>query len=248
MKNAAERAQCFEALLKQAEIPPAPASPDERDAMAVLVFSFLLWESSTPAAVKAYKAIRNRMVDFNEFRVALPREVVGMIGEKYPLADERARRLLAALNDVFHREHTLCFDRFSGGKREIRKYVESLEGMTPFVAMRLCLISFDTHGIPVDEQLRALLIEREVIGPDSDAVEASNFLARHVKAGEALAAHRMLQGFVDAAALARAATEAAASSLRKKSSARAGAGARGKKTTAAKSAPKPKTSSRSSKR
>lgn len=188
------------ALLKKAptqaiELPEPVA---QREPVAVLIFSFLLWEASTTQAVEAFRRIQESMVDFNDVRVSLPRELIDLLGPRYPRAEERARRMRASLNEVFKREHAVKFP-LAEGKRDIKAYVESIEGMmVPYVATRLLLICFGVHGVPVDEQTRETLAEHGICEPGSDLAEIGGALARHVKAEQTEAAHAAIQSLVDA--------------------------------------------------
>ena len=189
---------------------PAPLA--QRDPVAVLVHSFLLWESTSALALEAFHRIQESMVDFNDLRVSLPRELVDVIGSKYPRAEERVRRLRASLNEVFKREHAVRLPA-AEGKRDIRTYVETLDGMVvPFVGARVLLQCFGVHGVPVDEQTRAVLAEHELCEAGTELADIAGMLARHVKAEQAEAAHESLQALVDQghAAEARPARRAAA--------------------------------------
>jgi endonuclease III len=220
VKNAAVAAKKFTALLKKIGRvdPPPPAwrlgSADEgaapegdataaHDPIATLVMSFLMWESTTDRAQTAYQHIRNSVVDFNELRVCMPHETVEIIGQRYPLALNRAQRLRAAMRNIYLREHAMNLDKHaSGGKRDLRKYIESLEGMVPYVANRTLLLCFETHVLPVDEQLRTALIEAEVADASVEVPELATWLAMHVKAPEILNVHAALQKWMDSKAVA----------------------------------------------
>ena len=64
-----------------------------------------------------------------------------IIGPRYPLALNRAQRLRA-----HHAPHLSARARHdadkqsSGGKRDVRKYLESLEGIVPYVTNRVLLL------------------------------------------------------------------------------------------------------------
>lgn len=175
--------------------PEAPANPTE-----VMVLSFLMWDSTTPRAVTAFKRIRERVVDFNDLRVSMPEEIVEFMGERYPNAYERAQRLRAALRHTFKREHAVSLDRLQSlGKREVRKYLRSLDGVCPYVADRVTLLCFDAHCIPVDDRLRRALAREGVCEEAIDVNELSAWLTRQVKVNEAQRAHQALQAWVDEA-------------------------------------------------
>lgn len=213
MKNAAAGAKKLAALLKKIGScdPPAPApmpetqvvdeaqqSPERHDAIATLVMSFLLWESTSDKAQAAYERMLDSVVDFNDLRVCMPHETVEMIGPRYPLALNRAQRLRAVLRNIYLREHAVSLDKpAAAGKREMKKYVESLEGVVPYVAARVLLLCFDTHCIPVDEQLRTALIEAEVADASVEVPELSTWLASQVRSADGPAVHAALQGWMD---------------------------------------------------
>lgn len=224
MKNAAVGAKKLSALLKKiGHKPPlapakAPGVDDEspeaalkHDPISTLVMSFLLWECTADKAQVAYDRILESVVDFNDLRVSMPHETVEMIGPRYPLALNRAQRLRASLRNIYLREHAVSLDKPAAtGKRDLKKYIDSLEGMVPYVANRVLLLCFDTHGVPVDEQLRTALIDAEVADASVEVPELSTWLASQIRAGEAVAVHASLQAWNDAKA-----SSAAAKSSRK---------------------------------
>ncbi len=198
MKNSSRCAENLAALLKTLPEVSTPELPDSGDPVAVLILSFLMWECNTTDAVAAYERLIDQVVDFNDLRACMPNETAEYLGEGYPLAGERCRRLRAALRSIFLREHAVSLDRLLGaGKREVKKDVESLDGMVPYVSSRVMLLAFDAHAVPADELLRELLIEAGAAEPDADVVELSSWLGRNIKASDSRAAHFKLQAWVD---------------------------------------------------
>lgn len=210
MKNAVVGAKKFAALLKKigVSVPPAPvppldeappeSAPPRHDPIATLVMSFLLWEATSDKANAAYQRIIESVVDFNELRVCMPHETVEIIGPRYPLALNRAQRLRAALRNIYLREHIVSLEKpAAGNKRDLKKYIDSLEGMVPYVANRVLLLCFDMHLMPVDEQLRTALIEAEVADASAEVPELGNWLASQVRVGEMAATHASLQTWMD---------------------------------------------------
>lgn len=198
MKNASQCAKKLTALLKK--LPPGASTdfPDDDDPVATLVASFLMWESSTAAAREAYGRIAQAIVDFNDLRVSMPVEIAEWLGDDSPLNLERCQRLRAALRNVYLREHEVSLAALADtGKREVKKYIESIEGVPPYVSARTLLMAFDAHAIPVDEQLRSRLIEEGVCDEDADVHELSAWLSRQIKASDAREAHLALQAWID---------------------------------------------------
>lgn len=211
MKNASISGKKLSAMLKKI----GPVSPPEfpgmaipaprdsiaaagGDPIAVLVMSMLLWESTTDKALAAYDRLMERLVDFNDLRVCMPHETLELIGPRYPRALDRCQRLRAVLRNIYLREHAVKIDRLAAtSKREVKKYIDSLEGIMPFAAARVLLLSFGTHVIPVDDQLRIQLIDAEVADAAVEIPELSNWLSAQIKAGDGPAAHFSLQSWID---------------------------------------------------
>ncbi|MBX3375293.1 MAG: hypothetical protein KF817_15815 [Phycisphaeraceae bacterium] len=198
MKNATDRSKVLARLLKTLPTAEPHPFPDADDATAVLIQSMLLWESTSAKAFAAYEAIRRHVLDFNELRVTMADEIVEVIGPRYPMATERAARLRAVLRSIFLREHAVSLKLLQEqGKRDARKYIESLDGIMPYASARVLLLSFQTHGIPVDGQLLRLLVEEEIVEPGSTEADAAAFLGRHVRAGDGAQVHAQFQHWVE---------------------------------------------------
>lgn len=200
MKNANACARNLSAFLKRLGKGEDPGFPEADDPIAVTVMSFLLWESTTPAAKEAYARFKARFVDYNDFRVTLPYEMVELVDLRDVRALERCQRLRAVLNDIFRREHVVSLGRLAAeGKRDVKKYLDSLEGMVPYVSARVSLLAFDTHAVPIDDHLRALLIEEGAADDSVELPELAPWLARQVKASHGRSVHFALQAWSDRA-------------------------------------------------
>lgn len=198
MKNATACMKQLNAVLKKLPATTPEDLPDQDDPVAVLVQSFLMWEAATEKARMAYERLRERVVDFNDLRQCMPHEMEEYFGARYPLSSERCQRLRATLRNVYMREHSVTLESLrSMGKRDVKKYIESLEGMTPYVAARVMLLCFDTHAIPVDEQLRTQLIAAGASDESADVAALSAWLARQVKASQGRAVAAGLQAWID---------------------------------------------------
>lgn len=161
-----------------------------------LVFSFLAWESSTSRAVTANKKLHAAVVDYNELRVCLIDELVGMIGDRYPRAVERVTRLRTALNDLYRREHAVKLSKLvDSPKRDARQVLDSLEGLPPFVSARMMLLAFGGHSFPLDERIHQALVSEEAA--PADFTEAAGWLERQFRAGEAAPAYNLMEAWMN---------------------------------------------------
>ncbi|VAX41064.1 hypothetical protein MNBD_PLANCTO03-47 [hydrothermal vent metagenome] len=182
--------------LEPAEVLPEFAHEGIDPLIDLLLYSFLLWESTPEQAATARANLHETVIDANELRVSMPDEIQAWIGLRDRVAAERAKRLRASLNAIFHREHTVTLQGLIVvSKREVRDYLDSLEGMTPFVAARVTLFGFQGHAIPADRKLCSLLSREQVLKPGLLPEDAERWLERQIRASDAEQIVRVLEAW-----------------------------------------------------
>ena len=191
--SATEAGKALKRLLGKAKNAENPF-PGVSDATQVLIQSFLVWEWNGARASSTWARMVEDVTDLNELRVTVVDDYLEYFGGGCPRAEERADRLRATLRGVFHREHSTDLSGPAGGpKKEFREYLDSLEGMTPFVAARTALIAAGSHAVPVDERTLRLLVKSGVVVPDATIESASQTMSRLVTAAQGLDTHLALQ-------------------------------------------------------
>jgi len=191
--SATEAGKALKRLLGKAKKAESPF-PGVSDATQVLIQSFLVWEWNGARASSTWARMVEDVTDLNELRVTVVDDYLEYFGGGCPRAEERADRLRATLRGVFHREHSTDLSGPAGGpKKEFREYLDSLEGMTPFVAARTALIAAGSHAVPVDERTLRLLVKSGVVDPDATIESASQTMSRLVTAAQGLDTHLALQ-------------------------------------------------------
>lgn len=163
-----------------------------------LIRSMLLAGATSAKAEAALRKIDSACVDINEFRVCTYEEMTRIIGPGYPGAQDRCERMRSALGELYKREHKLALAHLRDKpKREARAYLESLTGASGFAAARVALVQLGAHAVPVDARLLELLVAAKVVDPEMTPESAGAWLERTIPAGEALAAHALLQAWSD---------------------------------------------------
>jgi endonuclease III len=203
--SAADPTKKLQALLKRlrAKHPaPTPAAAPEWEGVEPtireLLFSMLLADAPSTDALEAFARIRSQFVDLNDLRIALSDEVTELLGEEYPLRQERATRIKACLTEVYQRESSMSLAALAeAGRRECRQYLESLNGMTPFTVSRLKLICFGGSTIPVDDTLLSKLHKEHALEVGATCDSASHWLAKHVEPHQSLSLHALFQAWLD---------------------------------------------------
>ena len=200
MKNESTFSKKFATFLKRAaKAGSVDMDHSDLDAVGHLVTAFLQWESTTTAAATAYKRLMARVVDYNDLRVSHPQEVKAMVGPRYPKADERVCGLLAALQEIYVREHAVTLDGLAGkAKKEVRAYLVGLPGTPSYVAAQVTLLCFGGHAVPVDDVLVQLLKREKVVDDEATCQQVESFLERQIRASDAVESHAVLRAWADA--------------------------------------------------
>jgi endonuclease III len=198
LKHEQRYVKAFEALLRkltqQHKAEPSP----QLDPVTQLIVAFLEWNATRTGAEQAHQNLMAELVDNNDLRVSLPQELLALIGPEYPLGIERVTRLREVLHEIYYREHCVSLQVLEGKpKKQVRTYIESLPGITPYVAAQVMLMGFGVHAMPVDDRLAQLLVDAKAVDAEATVSEVSRFIERRVKAGEVVAAHHALRHWAD---------------------------------------------------
>ncbi len=199
MKNGAEYAKRIKRLFKQlqredkadSDAPAEPTSVTEQ-----LIIAVLSVNTTAEQGRRAYRRLRDRMVDLNEIRVSSPAEITQSVRDLIPTSTERSKALVTTLNSVFQHEHCVDLERLHAmGVRDARRYLESLHGIDPYTVAFVLLWSLGGHAIPVSNRLLEALRADDLIAPDCQVAAVQSFLERHVSAADAKQFCRLMERF-----------------------------------------------------
>lgn len=208
-----------EEITPRPELELLPGDPMTDPICQELVWAYLLWEAGEKRAKALAAKLCEVFVDLNEFRVCLPSELASFFGSTYPKAAERGDRMRATLNDIYNREHTVTLQSLSDmNKRDARAYLDSLEGIPPYVAARTFLIGLGGHAFPLDERLMKVLTAEDALAEADDIATASGWLERQVRSGDAAPALHALEAYAARPASARPSRKSTAKKTTKKAS------------------------------
>jgi len=195
MKNATSYQKKIKKLLAGLE-KSSPAPPENPDAFEVLVRSVLEANATAKLVEKGMAALAEEFVDFNELRVAPPKEIVDCLGRDYPEARRKAMEINQVLNGLFTRMNRLSLDHVAEmTKRDIRRHLGEL-GLCPYAAACMMLFVFEGHAIPVDENLVDCLAMDGYVDPEADCEDVQGFLERIILQKHGLAAHELFREYV----------------------------------------------------
>ncbi len=186
-------------LVKKYSAKARTEEPNATDLLGLMIHSSLLYDATTEMADTAIQRIRSRNVDFNEFRVNLVDEMVTTVGVKYPEGFERMRHLRMSLFDLYRRHHRVGLEQLVGKpKRDVRTYLENLEGMPSYVVARVMLLGFEVPLVPIDLTTVDLLVHYEVLTETVKPSELTEIFYKKFSSDRATLMHFALVAAADA--------------------------------------------------
>ncbi len=197
MKNAAVYKKKIKGLLKGASKRRLSARRKDEAPLRILTFSILQEDATRKDAQKALDALEEEFVDFNELRVAMPREVAECIGKNYPRAHDKAEMLKTVLSNVFGSFNRMDMDSLAGvPKRELQRRLTEL-ALSPYAAACVAMFGFGVAGVPVDDSLVGSLEMNGCVEPGSDVDAVQSLLNRTIAQKDAAAAHEFFRTYVE---------------------------------------------------
>jgi endonuclease III len=237
VKNESTFAKKFTTAWKKIKSAGKPDPLPTLDPTMLIIVSFLEWNATRSKALAAQERLMAELIDLNDLRVSHHEELLELIADSHPGADERVARLLEVLHELYLREHGMVIESLAGkSKKIVKTYLDTLPGMPSYVASQVLLLAFGGHAVPVDDHMMALLRAEGCIDEEATVEETTAFLERQIKAADAVESHHILRAWADANATA---SKPAGDKPAKKSTGKSAAKSSSRST--AKSAPAPST-------
>jgi endonuclease-3 len=138
-------------------------------------------EGTTRAkADRAFRALGEHFIDWNEIRVSSPREIEETLAE-LPDADTRAHRLISLLQEVF--ETTFSFDLEALQKKGVKQAAKQLsryQAANDFAVAWVIQHALGGHAVPVDSAMLRVLRRLGLLESDQEDPETLRASLEHL--------------------------------------------------------------------
>jgi endonuclease III len=169
-------------------------APVYEEPLEALVAALISERYPDTEARKIYKRMQSHFTDLNDLRVSRTEEIIEVMDDHSESAQAAAQVLTRILNQVYDRYDMMTLASLKGmGKRQGRKEIEDLEGVSRFVADYCFLTALGGHAIPLTESMKALLVKEQLIHPEATEEEIHGFLERQIPAAEAWSFYTLLR-------------------------------------------------------
>ena len=178
MKNATAYQKKVKKLLGGAG--KGKAQPSGQEPMRVLLGAILEEDASRKAAQRVLEAFEAEFVDYNELRVAPPKDMLEFMGD-LPESRRKTESIQKVFNAIFDRKSALSLEHLAKlPKRDLRKHLLEI-GLSTYSAALVTMLCFGGHAAPVDRALADWLEINGYIHPGSDLEDVQGFLERIVQ-------------------------------------------------------------------
>ncbi len=168
-----------------------PVFDDPVDTVVFAVINESLPEASARSTIKK---IEKHFINLNDLRVSRTEEITEILGGDSKMRHELGKRLTEVLNSIFNKYNTMSLSALEElGKRQARKELDELKGVSDFVASYCSTVSFGSHTIPLTDGMIAYLKELELVNPKADTRTIEGFLERKIKATDGFTFYALLR-------------------------------------------------------
>ena len=196
MKNNKEYSPKIKSLyrsLKREYSKPEKVIYDEP--LEALIYGIISENMSESAAQSAIKSIASNFVNFNDLRVSLEEEIVEMLGQDTPEIRNTVFVLKKVLGNLFRKYNKVSLAELKKiGKRQAKKILEQMEGVSNFAVNYCMLTSLGGHAIPLTARMTEYLRSNGLIHPEADEQEIEGFLTRQISAANGYEFYALLRG------------------------------------------------------
>lgn len=200
MKNSKDYGAKIDKLFKSLKKGGGAVKPVAyKEPVDAVVYAFVSAFTTEANAAKIIKRINSHFVDVNDLRVSRPEEIVEVFGEMTDAAAASAEAMTTALNAIFEKYDKVSLEALCGeGKRQARKDLEQLAGITPFVAAYTTLTALGGHAIPLTDRMVDYLKQNELVDVEAAIQDIEGFLERHISAADAYSFYALLRAEAEA--------------------------------------------------
>ena len=187
MKNSKEYAQKIHKLHRSLRRKyPKVRKPDHRTILDSLIYAIISENMNEVAARAAFRRFNDYFVDFNDLRVSRVEEIMEVLADYTPAANEVASRLVRVLRAIFDKYNIVGLEAIKKmGKRPAKQTLEKLDGTSRFAVNYCVLTSLNGHAIFLTRKMTEYLRSNQLVHPASDDQDIEGFLTRHISAKNA---------------------------------------------------------------
>lgn len=146
------------------------------------------------AAARTFKRMKTHFVDLNDLRVSRKEEILDVFKDTSEAAEKSAASITQVLNALFEKQNTVTLEALRHeGKRQAKKVLEEIPGITPFAVSYSFVTALDGHAIPLTAAMLDYLRANDLVHPEATEHEIAGFLERQIAAADGYSFYAQLR-------------------------------------------------------
>ena len=183
---------------------------DFDDPAYALVYAIVSECTRASTAKTIMRKIEGHFVDLNDLRVARTEEILDILGTSGEDSRKTASVLMQVLTSINNRYNMVSLTTLREvGKRQARKQLEKIDGLSRFALNYCVLTALHGHSIPLTPKMIEYLKNGELVHPDATDDEIEGFLERQITAANGYQFYSLLRQQSEKARRARVAAKKA---------------------------------------
>jgi endonuclease III len=164
------------------------------DPIDALIYGLISESTTERQAKKVFKNLQSHFVDYNDLRVSRSEEVQEILEDFDPRGEQIAVNLTKILAAVLEKYDGMSLKTIDAqGKRQAKKELDELPGVTHFAVNFCFLAALEGHAIPLTEPMLNFLKDHELVDPQITQDEIETFLERHISASHGWEFYELLR-------------------------------------------------------
>ncbi|MBL7215426.1 MAG: hypothetical protein ISS71_07085 [Phycisphaerae bacterium] len=160
--------------------------PTYTDPVEAIVDALVSECMSRSAAARTAKRMKAHFLDLNDLRVSRKEEILDVFGDNSENAEKSAAAITQVLNVLFEKQNKVTLEALRHeGKRQAKKELEEIPGITPFAVGYCFLTALEGHAIPLNAAILGYLRDNELVHPEASDHDIAGFLERQISASDA---------------------------------------------------------------
>jgi endonuclease III len=194
MKNSKEYGVKLDKFFRSVKSGQKVKSAEFADPIDALIYGLISEMTTERQAKKVFKNLQIHVVDYNDLRVSRTEEVQELLEDSTPRGELVAANLTKILSAIFDKYDGMTLKTIDAqGKRQAKKELDELPGVTRFAVNFCFLAALEGHAIPLTEPMLDYLKEHELVDPQNTQDEIETFLERHISASHGWEFYELLR-------------------------------------------------------
>jgi hypothetical protein len=140
------------------------------------------------------KKMDRHFIDINDLRVSREEEIMDVLGETDANTLKTASTMRQVLEAILAKHNIVSLNHLKEiGKRQAKKELEEIDGLSSFAANYCFLTSLGGHAVPLTDDMIEYLKDNDLVHPKSKNSDIEGFLERQITAANAYEFYRLLK-------------------------------------------------------